>query len=84
MRIYLDTFYKQVNEHHEPNKHVIVSDELVENFYEEVQKFTSASDLFWSVWDLVQAQNSSLDLNFVKYAVIRFKRYFESKKHLVD
>lgn len=63
--------------------HVTVTDTMVEEFYDEVQKFTCASDLVWSIWSLVQAQNSTIDFNFVKYAVIRFARYRESKQHCV-
>lgn len=91
LRVYLKAFYKLANEfhlkqqgYHQPdNKQTIVDDVFVEKFYEEVNKFTSASHLLWATWSLIQAQNSTIDFDFVKYAKLRFEQYFKHREQLV-
>jgi len=87
LKIYLEAFYKQVNEFHSNNspsvEKVNVTEELIEKLYEEVNRFTAASDLYWATWALVQAQSSTIDFNFVNYAKIRFEHYYLNKKNCV-
>ena len=52
--------------------------EQVHAMYEEVQLFTLCSNLFWSVWAVIQAYNSDIEFDFLDYAIQRlneFKRY---------
>ncbi len=63
---------------------VVVDDERVNQFYNEVNKFTLASHLMWAVWSLVQAQSSQLEFNFVKYAQTRFDEYFKRKNEVIQ
>ncbi|KAM4699435.1 ethanolamine kinase 2 [Discoglossus pictus] len=51
----------------------------VEALYVQVNQFVLASHFFWGLWALIQYRYSDLDFNFGRYAVIRFKRYFEVK-----
>jgi len=87
LSVYLNEFYKLVNEFYAKQERfeeqIIVDDLLIEQFYEEVNKFTSSSHLLWGIWSLIQAQNSSIDFNFVNYAKLRFTEYFKHKKQLV-
>lgn len=86
VRVYLNKFSDYVNEYYkyEGDKKLVVTDERVEQFYKEVNKFTLASHFMWATWSLVQAQNSSLDFNFVNYAQIRFDEYFRNKEAFVN
>ncbi len=87
LKIYLNAFYKLVNEFYAKegrlDEQTIVDDVFIEKFYEEVNKFTSSSHLLWAIWSLIQAQNSSIDFNFVNYARLRFGEYFKHKEQLV-
>uniref|UniRef100_A0A8R1DJ92 ethanolamine kinase n=1 Tax=Caenorhabditis japonica TaxID=281687 RepID=A0A8R1DJ92_CAEJA len=37
--------------------------------------FEAAAHLFWSIWALVQAQNSTIDFDYLTYAHSRFQQY---------
>ena len=84
LTIYLNSFYKKVNTFYanETDKQVNVDNQLVNDFYEEVRRFTLASHFMWAVWSLVQAQCSQLEFNFVNYSHIRFEQYFKRKHEL--
>ena len=86
LTIYLKHFYEMVNQFYkdDENKHLIFSEERLNQFYEEVKNFTLASHLMWAIWSLVQAQVSKLDFDFVAYANIRFDQYFSRKKSLIN
>lgn len=85
LKLYLTAFYNLANAYHadQADKQITVDSDLVEGFYTEVNKFTSASHLLWSIWSLIQAQNSTIDFDFVNYARIRFEQYFKHKEQLV-
>jgi len=85
LKVYLNAFYKKANDYYknEPEKQVTVDENMIENFYNEVNKFNSSSHLLWSIWSLIQAQNSSIDFNFVNYARVRFEQYFKHKEKLI-
>lgn len=87
LRIYLESFYSKINRFYvkQTDEPVVIDDEKVNRFYEEVNKFTVTSHFMWAIWSLVQAQNSTLDFNFVKYSQIRFNEFNKQKaKHLAD
>ncbi|XP_077582142.1 ethanolamine kinase 2 isoform X1 [Stigmatopora nigra] len=56
-----------------------VSDTELETLYVQVNKFALASHLFWAFWALIQAKYSSIDFDFLGYAVLRFNQYFKIK-----
>ncbi|XP_037624430.1 ethanolamine kinase 2 isoform X2 [Sebastes umbrosus] len=56
-----------------------VSPRELETLYVQVNKFALASHFFWGFWALIQAKYSSIDFDFLGYAVLRFNQYFETK-----
>ncbi|KAM6947801.1 ethanolamine kinase 2 isoform 1-T1 [Lycodopsis pacificus] len=73
LRVYLQA-YKQFTK-----KTGEVSPRELETLYVQVNKFALASHFFWGFWALIQAKYSSIDFDFLGYAVLRFNRYFETK-----
>ncbi len=61
-----------------------VDEDLVENFYKEVNKFALVSHLFWGIWSIVQATYPKSELNFANYACIRLGEYFKRKQEFID
>ncbi|XP_062843026.1 ethanolamine kinase 2 [Trichomycterus rosablanca] len=51
----------------------------LETLYVQVNKFSLASHFFWGFWALIQAKYSSIDFDFLGYAVLRFNQYFKTK-----
>ncbi|XP_066481039.1 ethanolamine kinase 2 isoform X1 [Tiliqua scincoides] len=56
-----------------------VSEGELETLYVQVNQFALASHFIWACWGLIQAQFSTIDFNFARYADIRFKQYFKAK-----
>ncbi|KAF7693851.1 ethanolamine kinase 1 [Silurus meridionalis] len=56
-----------------------VSEAEVEVLYVQVNRFALASHFFWGLWALIQAQYSTIDFDFLGYAVLRFNQYFKMK-----
>ncbi|CAL1568633.1 unnamed protein product [Knipowitschia caucasica] len=56
-----------------------VTDREVETLYIQVNKFSLASHFFWGLWALIQAKVSTIDFDFLGYAVLRFNQYFKMK-----
>ena len=85
IHIYLTEFYKKLNEYNKSKELPLMEldESRIDQLCVEVKKFTLASHLKWAVWSLVQAQNSQLDFNFVRYAQIRFDQYFKNKDEIV-
>jgi ethanolamine kinase len=42
-------------------------------------KFTLCSHLLWGTWSIVQAENSSIDFDYLTYAKKRFNAFFIQK-----
>jgi len=63
------------------NREGIKKDE-VNVVYEEVQLFMLCAHLLWSVWAVIQAENSDIDFDFVDYALQRLREYKRWKKLL--
>lgn len=57
----------------------VVTDIEVERLYVQVNKFALASHFFWGLWALIQAKFSTIDFDFLGYAVLRFGQYFKMK-----
>lgn len=73
LRVYLKA-YKQFT-----NKSEEVSQQELETLYVQVNQFALASHFFWGFWALIQAKYSSIDFDFLGYAVLRFNQYFKTK-----
>ncbi|XP_012679955.2 ethanolamine kinase 1 [Clupea harengus] len=77
LKIYLEAF----KEHKGQPRHV--SDTEVEVLYVQVNRFALASHFFWGLWALIQAQYSTIDFDFLGYAVLRFNQYFKMKPEVM-
>uniref|UniRef100_H0X5R3 ethanolamine kinase n=2 Tax=Otolemur garnettii TaxID=30611 RepID=H0X5R3_OTOGA len=60
-------------------KGMAVTPREVERLYVQVNKFALASHFFWALWALIQSKYSTIDFDFLRYAVIRFNQYFKVK-----
>lgn len=60
-----------------------VSQRELETLYVQVNKFALASHFFWGFWALIQAKYSSIDFDFLGYAVLRFNQYFKIKPEVM-
>ena len=56
------------------------SDSEVESIYNSVTQFVLCAHLQWSIWSVIQAENSTLDFDFVDYAIQRKQEYKRWKK----
>jgi len=54
---------------------IVPLQEKVEELYRMVQQFMLCAHLLWSVWAVIQAENSDIEFDFVDYALQRFKEY---------
>jgi choline/ethanolamine kinase len=50
--------------------------------FKEVQLFTLASHLLWSLWGIIQSAQSDIEFGFLEYAQLRFKEYNTLKDKL--
>ncbi|XP_036376083.1 ethanolamine kinase 1-like [Megalops cyprinoides] len=73
LRVYLEAYKEQKGQGTE------VSDMEVEVLYVQVNHFALASHFFWGLWALIQAEYSTIDFDFIGYAIIRFAQYFKMK-----
>ncbi len=51
----------------------------VNEVYEDVRKFVLGCHLFWVVWSMFQAKNSTLDFDFMEYGIQRYQEYLKRK-----
>ncbi|XP_069484559.1 ethanolamine kinase 1 [Ambystoma mexicanum] len=56
-----------------------VTDKEVEVLYVQVNQFALASHFFWGMWALIQAKYSTIDFDFLGYAIVRLNQYFKMK-----
>ncbi|XP_046394265.1 ethanolamine kinase [Ischnura elegans] len=56
-----------------------VSEREVHDLYTQVNKFSLASNLFWGVWALIQAEHSTIDFDFLGYGAARINQYLAMK-----
>ncbi|XP_048124431.1 ethanolamine kinase 1 [Alosa alosa] len=61
----------------------LVTDTEVEVLYVQVNRFALASHFFWGLWALIQAQYSTIDFDFLGYAILRFSQYFKMKPEVM-
>lgn len=73
LRSYLEAYKEHKGQSDE------VTDAEVEILYVQVNRFALASHFFWGLWALIQAKVSTIDFDFLGYAVLRFNQYFKMK-----
>ncbi|KAJ8381922.1 hypothetical protein SKAU_G00027000 [Synaphobranchus kaupii] len=73
LRAYLEA-YKEYKD-----QSAAVSHTEVEVLYVQVNRFALASHFFWGLWALIQAKYSTIDFDFLGYAILRFNQYFKMK-----
>ncbi|XP_015339380.1 ethanolamine kinase 2 isoform X1 [Marmota marmota marmota] len=64
-------------------KGTAVTPREVERLYVQVNKFALASHFLWALWALIQNQYSTINFDFLRYAVIRFNQYFKVKPQVL-
>ena len=77
LKAYLENFY-------ESKKEEINLEKEIDKMIEDIKWFDLASNYYWGTWALIQAALSSIDFNYCDYGRLRFKRYFEIKKKLLE
>ncbi|XP_044305376.1 ethanolamine kinase 1-like, partial [Varanus komodoensis] len=60
-----------------------VTEKEVEVLYVQVNQFALASHFFWGLWALIQAKYSTIDFDFLGYAIVRFNQYFKMKNEVM-
>ncbi|XP_055711775.1 ethanolamine kinase [Phlebotomus papatasi] len=70
LRVYLETYQH-------PR---CVTETDLERLYVQVNQFALASHLFWTIWALIQAEHSTIDFDFVRFAQIRYEEYLQRKE----
>lgn len=63
-------------------EHKVSLEDHVTILLEQVKKFSLAAHLFWGVWALIQSRHSSLDFDFVSYAIQRINQYLKEKDQI--
>ncbi len=56
-----------------------VEQEKIESFYENVNRLSLCYHLMWGLWGLVQAKISTIEFDFVAFAMSRLNEYFRVK-----
>uniref|UniRef100_A0A1L8E3P9 ethanolamine kinase n=1 Tax=Nyssomyia neivai TaxID=330878 RepID=A0A1L8E3P9_9DIPT len=74
LRVYLEVFQ---------HPQEVTADD-VERLYVQANKFALASHLFWTTWALIQAEHSTIDFDFVKFAQIRYEGYLLQKDEFLS
>ncbi|ESO97520.1 hypothetical protein LOTGIDRAFT_228190 [Lottia gigantea] len=74
LKVYLENWFEAKG-----HKASDVTSTDIERLYVQVNKCVLATHLFWGVWGIIQAKNSSIDFDFLEYAQIRFDEYFRRK-----
>ncbi|XP_069763817.1 ethanolamine kinase 1 [Narcine bancroftii] len=60
-----------------------ITEKEVEALYIQVNLFALASHFFWGLWALIQTKYSTIDFDFLRYAIVRFHQYFKMKSEVM-
>ena len=63
---------------------VTVSDEELAILYSDVQRQAILSDLMWGLWAIRQAEVSTIDFDFIAYAISKLEGFSIKKKRFLD
>jgi len=61
-----------------------VSDDELEILYADVQRQSILSDLMWGLWSIRQAEVSTIDFDFIAYAISKLEGFYIKKKRFLD
>ncbi|CAD6190538.1 unnamed protein product [Caenorhabditis auriculariae] len=56
-------------------RHEVADEKRLREMIARTPLFEAASHLFWALWALVQSQYSTIDFDYLGYAVLRFQQY---------
>ena len=56
-----------------------ISNSSIHTLYVDVSKMTLGCHLLWVVWALFQAAHSTIEFDYINYAVLRYKEYLKRK-----
>ncbi|GAV90953.1 hypothetical protein CFOL_v3_34353 [Cephalotus follicularis] len=59
------------------------SDSEVEQLVQDVEKYTLASHLVWSLWGIISEHVNEIDFDYIEYARQRFQQYWLRKPELL-
>ncbi|CAK9133676.1 unnamed protein product [Ilex paraguariensis] len=59
------------------------SDLKMEQFVQEVEKYTLANHLFWGLWGIISEHVNDIDFDYIEYARQRFQQYWSRKPELL-
>ncbi|XP_064634399.1 ethanolamine kinase 1-like isoform X2 [Lineus longissimus] len=57
----------------------VVTEKDVQTLYVQTNQLALASHLFWGIWGLVQARYSTINFDYLDYAIVRMNEYFRCK-----
>ncbi|XP_007895485.1 ethanolamine kinase 1 [Callorhinchus milii] len=60
-----------------------ITEKEIEVLYIQVNFFSLASHFFWALWALIQTKYSTIDFDFLGYAIVRLKQYFKMKPEVL-
>lgn len=63
---------------------LMVSDEELETLYADVQRQAILSDLMWGLWSIRQADVSTIDFDFIAYAISKLEGFSIKRKRYLD
>lgn len=63
-------------------QHKMSLDEHVLILLHQVKRFSLAAHLFWGIWALIQSRHSSLNFDFLSYAVGRINQFLKEKDQI--
>lgn len=79
IRMYLNAAQKlKGGSDHTPS----VTDEAIHKLYCDVNKMVLGCHLLWTIWAVFQAANSTIDFDYMKYGILRFKEYLKLKRNI--
>ncbi|KAJ5794067.1 Choline/Ethanolamine kinase [Penicillium paradoxum] len=58
------------------------SSQMVDQLYDDVDRFRGIPGLYWGVWALIQAQISRIDFDYASYAETRLGEYYAWKREV--
>ncbi|XP_071120428.1 ethanolamine kinase 1-like [Mytilus galloprovincialis] len=79
--MWLRTYLEEWNKQNEIKS--AVTDEEVYKLYTQVNKCALAAHFFWGVWALIQSKYSTIDFDYLDYAIMKLNEYFARKEEFL-
>ena len=81
LKNYLEAWHQLTNQNDNIDK--VTLENQVETLYVQVNSFALAAHLYWGFWALVQAAHSSINFDFLGYAIQRLNEYYAWKEKIL-